>query len=83
MRASAEEDAHAADTQIDARESYDSMESRQLTARVLAGVGAAVTVAGGVLLVLDLTADTASDQSAAVGFGCGRDGCGITASGRF
>ena len=82
MRASAEDDAHNAETQIEAQEQYDTMESRQLVARVLVGVGAAATVAGGVLLYLDLTAEP-STQSAGLGFGCSPSACGVTASGRF
>jgi len=83
MRSSAEDDARTADTQIDAQEHYDTMESRQLVARILAGAGAAATVVGGVLLYLDLTAEPSGPESARLGFGCGPGACSVTASGRF
>jgi hypothetical protein len=83
MRSSAEEDARTSDTQIDAQQNYDTMESRQLVARVLAGAGAAATVVGGVLLYLDLTAEPSAPESARLSFGCSPDACSITASGRF
>ncbi|HEU5074968.1 MAG TPA: PEGA domain-containing protein [Polyangiaceae bacterium] len=55
MRSSAEEDAKNAKTQIEKSDALDTMDSRQTTARVLLGIGGALTVAGGVLLALDLT----------------------------
>lgn len=54
MRRSAESDAESEQTQIGYKEKLDEMESRQTTARILAGVGGALVIAGGVLLVLDL-----------------------------
>lgn len=54
-RGSAEDDAKNAKTQIEKSDALDTMDSRQTTARVLLGVGGALTVAGGVLLALDLT----------------------------
>lgn len=54
LRRSSESDAEAEDTQIGYKEKLDEMESRQTTARILAGVGGALVIAGGVLLVLDL-----------------------------
>ena len=63
MRGSAEDDAKNAKTQIEKSEALDTMDSRQTTARVLAGVGGALTIAGGVLLALDLT--RTSDASTA------------------
>ncbi len=83
MRSGAEDDARTADTQIQAQEHYDTMEDRQLVARILAGVGATATVAGGVLLYLDLTAEPSAPEAARLGFGCTPGACGITASGRF
>jgi len=64
MRQSAEDDAKNAKTQIEKSDALDSMDSRQTTARVLLGVGGALTVAGGVLLALDLTR-TSGDSAAA------------------
>jgi tetratricopeptide (TPR) repeat protein len=54
MRRSSEKDAESEQTQIGYQEKLDEMESRQTTARILAGVGGALVIAGGVLLVLDL-----------------------------
>jgi tetratricopeptide (TPR) repeat protein len=58
---------------------YDTMESRQTTSRVLAGVGGALLVTGGVLFVLDW--QRKSDTKVAVG--CDSDGCGLLAKGSF
>ena len=63
MRQSAEDDAKNATTQIEKSDALDTMDSRQTTARVLLGVGGALTVAGGVLLALDLTR-TSGDAAA-------------------
>jgi tetratricopeptide (TPR) repeat protein len=54
-RSSAERDAQSAPTQIAYVDRYEAMESRQTVARVFAGLGGALVVTGGVLLVLDLT----------------------------
>lgn len=64
MRGSAEDDAENAKTQIEKSDALDTMDSRQTTARVLLGVGGALTVAGGVLLALDLT--RTPDSSSAI-----------------
>lgn len=84
-RAGAESDAEADPTQVGYRAKYDSMVSRQTAARVLVGIGAAATVAGGVLLVLDLRApskDTAADPPKAA-LGCHVGTCGAFVTGRF
>jgi tetratricopeptide (TPR) repeat protein len=82
MRAGAEDDVKNEPTQLARADAFDRMESRQTTARVLAGVGAVAVLAGGVLLYFDLSK---SDDSAAarVGLGCGGDGCGASLKGRF
>jgi tetratricopeptide (TPR) repeat protein len=80
-RHSAERDARSAPDQIAYQADYYSMKSRQTTARVLLGVGGALTVTGGVLLYLDLT--PASSSSAEVGMGCATRWCGMSARGRF
>ncbi len=82
MRAGAEDDVKNEPTQVARADAFDRMESRQTTARVLAGVGAAAVLAGGVLLYFDLSKsdDTAR---ARVGLGCGGDGCGASLKGRF
>jgi tetratricopeptide (TPR) repeat protein len=83
-RESAQSEARSATTQIAYRSAYDSMKSRQTTSRVLLGVGAAATAAGGVLLYLDLTrARPAETASARIGVGCISGACGATARGTF
>ena len=54
LRASAEKDAKNDPTQIGYKDKLDTMESRRTTARVLAGVGGALVVTGGVMLTVDL-----------------------------
>jgi hypothetical protein len=54
LRASAEKDAKSDPTQIGYKDKLDTMESRRTTARVLAGVGGALVVTGGVMLTIDL-----------------------------
>lgn len=54
LRASAEKDAKNDPTQIGYKDKLDTMESRRTTARVLAGVGGALVVTGGVMLTIDL-----------------------------
>jgi hypothetical protein len=58
---------------------FDSMQSRQTTARVLAGVGGALLVTGGVLLVLN----TPRPPSTQLALGCGGAQCGLMARGSF
>jgi hypothetical protein len=54
LRASAENDAKNDPTQIGYKDNLDKMESRRTTARVLAGVGGALVITGGVMLTIDL-----------------------------
>jgi hypothetical protein len=87
-RRSAESDARDAATQVDARDKYDTMQSRQTLSRVLVGVGAAATIVGGVLLVFDLQSKGPSEPSRGgssrqVGVGCAGYGCGLVAAGSF
>jgi len=84
-RRSAESDAEAATTQLDHKSAFEEMERRQTTARILLGVGAAASIAGGVLLYLDLrSADgSPSEPHARLGIGCGSGSCGLTTNGRF
>ena len=81
MRESAQNDVKNEPTQLARYDAYDRMQSRQTTARVLAGVGAVATVAGGVLLYLDLSKGGKSKDQ--VGFGCGSAGCGAELRGRW
>jgi tetratricopeptide (TPR) repeat protein len=80
LRAQSEDDVRTEPRQIDRKEAFDSMEGRQTTARVLAGVGAAAIVVGGVLLYLDLSKESAPAQ---VGLGCEWSGCAAAVRGRW
>jgi tetratricopeptide (TPR) repeat protein len=83
-RRSAEDDAENDRTQVGYKESYDRMTSRQTTSRVLAAVGGALVVTGGVLLVLDLTSRPAkNEQRASFGVGCLPGSCAASAWGQF
>lgn len=89
LRRSAEDDAKNANTQIEKSEALDTMDSRQTTARVLLGVGGALTVAGGVLLALDLTrasggsAASAPPPKLAAGGACTGSECFVSLEGTF
>ena len=65
LRRSSESDAESDKTQIGYHEKLDQMESRQTTARILAGVGGALVVTGGVLLAIDLSSSNSSKKGAA------------------
>lgn len=80
LRASAESDAEDATTQLEYRKRYDEMKSRQTTARVLLGIGAIASIAGGVLLYVDLSR---TKDTTRLGVGCLHDGCGVFGVGRF
>lgn len=56
LRSSSEQAAEEATTQIEYKEELDNMESRRTTARVLVGVGGALVIVGGTLLVFDYSA---------------------------
>ncbi len=71
--------ARDATTQLDFKQHSDRMQTDQLTARVLAGVGSALVVSGGVLLLLDQR----EPEKTRVGLGCGLDSCTAIAKGRF
>ena len=83
LRRRAEDEAESDPTQIGYADKYDTMESRQTIARVLTGVGGALVITGGVLLVLDLTSGSKSRETAGFGFGCDDHGCAASAQGRF
>jgi tetratricopeptide (TPR) repeat protein len=80
-RRGAESDAKADPTQIGYHDKLASLSTRQTAARVLVGVGAAATAAGGVLLVLDLRGG--SSAPAKTGIGCLDGACGAFVAGRF
>jgi tetratricopeptide (TPR) repeat protein len=81
-RQSAQSSAEGDPTQIGYHNAYATMTSDQTAARVLVGVGAALTVTGGVLLALDLRPG-ASAPPASAGLGCFLGACGASASVRF
>jgi tetratricopeptide (TPR) repeat protein len=81
MRRSAEDDVKNERTQVDRHDALDTMESRQTTSRVLAGVGAAVVVTGGVLLYFDLSRK--SETTAYGRAGCTHLGCSAEFGGQF
>lgn len=67
------ESAAKSDSQLEYPDHFDAMESRQTTSRVLLGVGGALLVTGGVLLVLNQP----KQSPAALALGCGPNGCGL------
>jgi tetratricopeptide (TPR) repeat protein len=77
-RRSADSDAEQA-PQTEFQERYDAMERRQTAARVLAGVGGALLVTGGVLFLVDRQ----REPGARVAVGCYGAGCGLFARGSF
>lgn len=82
-RQSAESDARSAPDQVAYGRDYDAMKSRQTTSRVLFGIGAIASAAGGVLLYLDLSRPDPSPTTAHLGAGCGAAWCGVRAGGHF
>ncbi|HWA72708.1 MAG TPA: PEGA domain-containing protein [Polyangiaceae bacterium] len=80
LRRSAESDAEKERTQLGFQSALDKVDSRKTTARVLLGVGGALVVTGGVLLVLDTTSRQSGVQAA---FACVPDGCALAAGSRF
>lgn len=65
--------------QTEFQDHLDTMESRQTTARVLAGVGGALLVTGGVLYVVDRQ----RKPGPSVALGCYGPACGLMAKGSF
>jgi tetratricopeptide (TPR) repeat protein len=61
------------------QEHFDAMQSRQTTARVLFGVGGALLIGGGTLLLLNAP----KAPAAQVALGCVGGGCGLLAEGSF
>jgi hypothetical protein len=83
MRRSAEDDARQANTQVEAKAAFDTMESHQMTSRILAGVGGAALLAGGILLVFDLSRSETESTAAQAAFagGCAPSGCALLVRG--
>jgi len=80
LRRSAQSDAKADPTQLGYRDHLATEQSRQSTARVFLGVGAALAVAGGVMLLLDTGP---SGHGTSAGVFCLPGACGATARGQF
>jgi tetratricopeptide (TPR) repeat protein len=78
-RRSRQDDARNAANQLDFKTEADAMQRHQTTARVLAGVGGALAVTGGVMLLFNTRAPAAPR----VALGCTPSGCSATAQGRF
>jgi hypothetical protein len=81
-RRSAESDAKNEPTQIGRQSKIDTMQKRQTTARVLAGVGGALVLVGGTLLVLDLSSAHGT-QKVTVGLSLEPSGYGLWAGGQL
>jgi tetratricopeptide (TPR) repeat protein len=82
-RRSAESSARGDPTMVGYQSDLSQMTTYQTASRVMVGVGAAATVAGGVLLVLDLKPPGAGDKAPKTGLGCFGGACGAFAAGRF
>ncbi|MFO0571000.1 MAG: PEGA domain-containing protein [Polyangiaceae bacterium] len=84
LRARSEEDVKTERTRVARLDANDQMESRQTTARVLAGVGGVAVLAGGVLLYFDLTRSGGSAPTqTGFGLGCHASGCSASYRGAF
>jgi tetratricopeptide (TPR) repeat protein len=87
--ASAEDDAQSASTPMDAEADHDRMSDLRAASRALIAIGAAATLAGGVLLVVDLTAPPdeqaprPDDADAQGALRCSAVMCTLGLSGRF
>lgn len=90
-RAKSERQAQEAETAVDAAHAQGAADAKQLSSLTLLGTGAAFTITGSVLFVLDVL-DTprsrtkASDQARRktdVSLACGAAFCGVMGSGRF
>jgi tetratricopeptide (TPR) repeat protein len=83
-RHSAEDAAKQDTTQVGYKDKLDTEQSRQTTSRVLAAVGGALAVTGGVLLVIDLTSRPAAPaKQARFGVVCLPGTCGFDLRGQF
>lgn len=83
-RRSAEDAARAEPTQIGLKEKLATLHSRETTARVLSGVGGVLLVAGGTLLVIDLSSRRHSEPARTrMGAACVPGGCSFALRGSF
>jgi hypothetical protein len=81
--AGAEQDVKDADGQIEAAEHFDTAESLQLGAQVMAGIGGVLTAAGLIMLFVDLSSGDELQPSAALRTGCTGAGCQFQIVGTF
>jgi hypothetical protein len=79
LRQGAEREAKREATQVGYKEKLDAMETRRTTARVLAGIGGGLVLAGGALLVVDLLGSKPK-QSAALAVGVRPGGASLEGS---
>ncbi len=84
VRSSAVDSARTAPNQVEGKDDSDRAKSFETLGKVALGVGAAFTVAGGVLLYLDLSSSKSEKSpSAFAAFGCAAAFCGVRVDGRF
>lgn len=83
LRRSSQSSVQTEPTQVARASAYDQMKSRQTAARVLAGVGGAFLVIGGVLLYVDLSHESGSEKSAHLALDCGPGSCAAELGGRW
>ena len=80
-RRKAEDAADAEETQVGYKEKLDSMQSRQLTTRILTVVGGALVVTGGALLVIDLTSRKGEERPLRTAAFCLPGACSVAIGG--
>jgi hypothetical protein len=80
LRRSAENDAKAADNQIEYQDHLETMQGRQTAARVFLGTGGALLLTGGLMLLLDKGAPS---QPVSAGLMCLPGSCSAMARGNF
>lgn len=82
-RESEVDDARHSTTNLAGKDEYDRAKSLETAAKVMAGVGGAVTALAGVLTYLDLTSPSSRAPRTGVAFGCSGVMCGARFDGAF
>jgi tetratricopeptide (TPR) repeat protein len=82
-RRSAESAAKDDNTQVGYKDKLETEKSRQQVARILGVVGGVLVVAGGTLLVIDLTSHPQQREQAQLGFACLPGSCAFDLRGQF